>query len=328
MVKFSVVIVARNLNNYLLKHLPIFKNQTFKDFEIIVILESSEKKDFYKTRIISSGRVNPAKARNIGVNFAKGEIIAFIDDDAYPEKNWLKEASRIFEDKNISAVGGPGLIPKESTFFQKVSSKVYALSSKKIGMRYERFSKVVQIDDWPTCNFLVRKKDFLEVGGFDSKSWGAEDNQLCYALVNKGKKIIYNPKVIVYHHPRNNLKNHLKQTFFWGMWRAFLTKNYPKHSFRIIFMIPSFFVLWLFFGGLISILYPPILYLYIGTLIVYILFLIVTGIRSKSLRLFFPVIIVTAITQVAYGIGFIEGLFLKEPTNKTFNPAKTGNIKL
>ena len=56
-------------------------------------------------------------------------------------------------------------------------------------MRYGRVKRT-EIEDWLTCNFLVRRNAFLKVKGFDSRYWGGEDTQLCYVLTRDGKKII------------------------------------------------------------------------------------------------------------------------------------------
>lgn len=328
---FSIIIPTRNVNDYIREAIPHHLSQNYQNFEIIVITESDEKEKFAKTRYVKVGKIPPAEKRNVGVKNAKGEIIAFIDDDAYPKKDWLENAVKTFKDKTISAVGGPSLVPDKATFFQRVSNKVYEVSSKKTGMRYGEGKKreKIEIDDWPTCNFIIRKKDFLEIGGFNSKIWGAEDSQLCYELVMKKKKIIYDPEIKVYHYPRKNLKNHLKQPFFWALWRgAFLIKKYPKNAFKLTFIIPSLIVLWLIIGGVFSFFIPLIKKIYFTSLILYLIFLLFIGFKTKNAKMFFPVMGVTFLTHISYGLGFLKGLFIfGEPTKKTFNPADKKKIK-
>lgn len=319
MVKFSAVIVARQINDYIRGAMPYFERQTFKDFEIIIVSESKEKEKFPKTRIICSRRASPAQARNLGAKNSRGEIIAFIDDDAYPEKDWFEKAAKNFEDKNIVAIGGPGLVPRNATFFQKVSSKVYELSAGKTGIRYGK-GKRKEIDDWPTCNFFVRKKDFEKVGGFDSKYWGGEDTQICYSLLKTGKKIIYDPDMIIYHHPRKKLMQHLRQTYFWGMWRGFFMKKYSK-SRQVVFFVPSLFGLWLICGAILSIISSSFYEVYKFSLMLYMIYLIILGIKAKSMKMFFPIIFLTFLTHLSYGAGFLKGIISKgEPIKKTLNP--------
>src|SRR3989344_2516066 len=279
--KFSVIIPTRDMNDYIREAIPYHLNQSYQNFEIIIVSENIGSEKFPKTRFVKVGKVPPAEKRNVGVREANGEIIAFIDDDAYPEKDWLKNALTEFEDENIVAAGGPSLPPHKSTFFQRVSNEVYRLSSPKTGMRYGK-ARRQEVEDWVTCNFFVKRKDFLDVGGFDATKWGGEDTQVCYELTKDGRKIVYNPDLIIYHHPRKNLKAHLRQTLFWAMWRAYLMKRYPKDSVRLTFIAPSLLVLWLFIGGVVSLFWKNFGYLYLGIFGLYVFFLLIVGLRTKS----------------------------------------------
>src|SRR3990167_1452760 len=134
--KISIIIPTRDMNDYIREAIPHHLNQSYQNFEIIIVSENIDSERFPKTRFVKVGKVPPAEKRNVGVREAKGEIIAFIDDDAYPEKDWLKNALTEFEDENIVAVGGPSFVPHRATFFQRVSNEVYRVSSPKTGMRY------------------------------------------------------------------------------------------------------------------------------------------------------------------------------------------------
>lgn len=323
--KFSIIIPLRQISNYVREAMPYFQKQTYKDFEIIIVSEEKVKEKFEKTKIVVVGQISPAEKRNMGVENAKGEIIVFIDDDAYPEKDWLERAKIFFEDKEIIAVGGPSLIPKNATFFQRTSSKVYELSSGKTGIRYGK-GKKKEIDDWPTCNFFVRKKYFRKVGGFDEKYWGGEDTQLCYSLLKSGK-IIYDPETVIYHHPRKKLSQHIRQTFFWGMWRGFFMRLSPQ-SLQLVFFVPALLIIWILLGGIISLLSRSFAYIYLFSFLIYSFYLILLGIKSKSIKLFFPVIALSIITHLAYGLGFLRGISSKnEPIKKTLNPSEGLKIK-
>lgn len=324
--KFSIIIPTRNINNYIRKAMPYYLKQTYKNFEIIVVTESEESEKFPNTKIIKVGKVPPSEKRNIGVKHSKGEIVAFIDDDAYPENSWLENSLEDFENKSVSCIGGPSLNPRDSSFFQKVAGKVYELSSGKTGIRYKKGKNKILVEDWPTCNFFVRREDFLQAGGFDSEYWGGEDTRLCYELSKIGKKILYSPKVCVFHYQRENLKSYLQQTIFWGIWRGFLIKSYSKKSFKPTFIIPPLFVMWVLVGAFLAIFSETFRYFYFGSFFIYLTFLFATGMRTKSSSLFFPVILVTFLAQFSYGLGFFRGILSKNPTNKTFNPAENDKI--
>lgn len=318
-IQFSIVIIARRINDYIRAAIPHILAQTHRAYEIIVVSEVPETESFANTRIIISGRANPAKARNIGAHEARGAVLAFIDDDAYPAKDWLEKALRDFADETVGAVGGPSLVPPHATFFQQVSNKVFELSSSNTGRRYGR-GKKAEIDVWPTCNFFVRKTIFDTVGGFSEKYWGGEDTTFCYDLIKAGVKILYDPDVLVYHHPRKTFKQHMRQTYFWALWRSFMMMRHGQ-SVQSVYFIPTLLVIWLLAGAVLSFLWPAFRILYGASLLLYVLYLIVLGIRSKSLRLAFPVAVVMALSHMAYGVGFFLGLLARdEPTQKTLNP--------
>ena len=88
----SIVIPVKVLNDFLRKEtLPTLLKQSYQDFEVIIITDKDSKEKFPKTTIVSSWpKTGPADKRDLGVKKAKGEIIAFLDDDSYPDKNWLK----------------------------------------------------------------------------------------------------------------------------------------------------------------------------------------------------------------------------------------------
>jgi len=319
-IQFSIIIIARRINAYIRDAIPHILAQTNRSYEIIIVSEAPETESFANTRIITSGRASPAMARNIGAREARGAILAFIDDDAYPAKDWLEKALGDFEDKAVGAVGGPSLVPPQATFFQQVSNKVFELSSSRTGRRYSRGARKTEVDVWPTCNFFVRKTIFDTLGGFSDKYWGGEDTTFCYDLVKAGVKILYDPDVLVYHHPRKTFKQHVRQIYFWGLWRSFMMKR-AGQSVQGMYFAPTLLVAWLAAGAVLSWLWPAFRIFYGASLIIYGAYLIVMGIRSKSLCLALPVAVVTSFSHLAYGIGFLRGLVSREePTRKTLNP--------
>jgi glycosyltransferase involved in cell wall biosynthesis len=319
-VLFSVIIIVRQVNDYLRQAMPWFERQTLRDFEIVVVSETETRESFPQTRILVCGRASPARARNVGAAAARGEILAFIDDDAYPAPDWLETARALFSDPGLGAAGGPSLVPREATFFQRVSNKVYELSSSKTGPRYGRTPRA-EIDDWPTCNFFVRKAAFDRVGGFNEENWGGEDTQFCYALVRGGVRMVSDPDLIVFHHPRKTIRQHARQTYFWGLWRGYMVKHYPQ-SLQAVFFLPSLLVLWLSLGAAAALLVPGLGPAYLASLGVLAVYLLSVAARTRSAALAAPVAGVTLLSHLAYGFGFLRGLLSRQPpTRKTLNPA-------
>ncbi|MDD5669973.1 MAG: glycosyltransferase, partial [Candidatus Omnitrophica bacterium] len=155
----------------------------YPDFEIIILPDAPVKRSFKDSRIkiIPTGEVSPPLKRDIGIENASGEILAFLDDDAYPVKDWLVYAAESFSDPAIAAVGGPGVTPHEDSITQKASGLIYSsfLMSGTYGYRYIPFKRTIEVDDFPSCNLLVRKSVVKEAGGFKSNYWPGEDTVLC-----------------------------------------------------------------------------------------------------------------------------------------------------
>jgi GT2 family glycosyltransferase len=310
--KVSIIIPAIEINDYILESVPIINKIDFLNFEIILVLDKKVKSNFLNTIIIASGKIGPAKKRDLGAEHATGDILAFLDDDAYPTKNWLKKAIRHFNDKEIAAVGGPAITPKSDGLLAKASGAVYEsyLGGGLARNRYLSLGKTQEIQDWPTVNLLVRKNIFNKINGFDSLYYPGEDTKLCLDILNLNKKIIYEPEAIVYHHRRNSLVKHLKQVSNYAIHRGFFAKKHPETSLKLWYFVPSFFVIYLiliiFFKFKILLMF---IYFYLFLLILDSLLIL------KNHKNIFLVLITAPLiflTHVFYGVNFIKGLLLNK----------------
>lgn len=325
--RVSIIIPVKEINDYLRQEtIPAILKQTYKNFEIIILPDKKTKEKSAswrtKTRIIPTWpKTGPADKRDIGAKKAKGEILAFLDDDSYPDKNWLKNAVKIFESDQppvtsdqIGGVCGPSLTPPHNNLRQKASGYVWSswLGSMGAGTYRCAVSSRREVDDYPTVNFLIRKKDFWAVGGFDSHFWPGEDTKLCLDLTKKlKKKIIYDPKVLIYHHRREVFGPHLKQISRYAIHRGHFAKILPETSLRIGYLIPTFFVLGLIFGFFLSFIHPIFKIIYFSAIGAYLVLLLTTAIqiylKEKDFELVLLVIPSIFITHLVYGILFIKG---------------------
>lgn len=245
--KFSIIIPVKEVNDYILESIPKILEMNYTDYEVIILPNKKPKKtpcelQNKKVRIVPSGKVSPALKRDLGAKKARGEYLAFLDDDAYPEKNWLKVAEKNLK-KEVCVVG-PAITPKNDSVFQKASGLFFeTIGGGGMGYRYTPGKNSFYVDDYPTVNFIISKKVFWEVGGFDNKYWPGEDTKICLDLVNKGYMILYTPRLIVYHHRRPILFPHLKQVASYGKHRGYFAKEFPETSFRTTYFIPSLFLI-------------------------------------------------------------------------------------
>ena len=319
--KFSIIIPVKELNDYLDESIPKIFEMDYKDFEVIILPNDkpTTNPDYLKNkkiRIISTGKVSPAVKRDVGAKEARGEYVAFMDDDAYPEKDWLKIAEEEFEKKKCAAVCGPAMTPKNSNFFQKVSGLFFesTFGSGPTNYRDVPAKKSFYVDDYITVNLIVNRKIFLDIGGFKNEFWPGEDTKFCLDLVNAGHKIWYSNKLIVYHHRRKNLKAHLKQVGNYGKHRGYFAGKFEKTSFRIGYFAPFVFTFGNIGLGVLSILDRRFLWIWSGLLLFYFLLLSVDiGRLTKNRKLWLTAIIITFLSHLYYGwmffVGFLMGLF-------------------
>lgn len=262
--------------------------------------------------VFPTGKVSPADKRDIALRYAKGEIIAFIDDDAYPAKDWLKNALEAFKDENVAAVGGPAVTAPQDNLRQKASGIIYAsfLVSGKFTYRYTA-KKRRDVDDYPSCNFLVRKSIMRELGGFNTNFWPGEDTKLCLDITKRlGKKIIYDPKVLVYHHRRPVFLAHLKQVANYALHRGYFVKKYPETSLKLVYFIPALFLSALIVGMIFSLISLPIRIIYSLCLSLYLLLLFIASLK-EGFRLLTAVFFGVMLTHFTYGFYFLKGLISK-----------------
>ncbi|MBM3713132.1 MAG: glycosyltransferase [Actinobacteria bacterium] len=317
---FSIIIPVKNKNDYLIESIENCLSLSYPYYEILIFPDNSFDYSHPKVKVIPTGTIGPAEKRDMAIKYASGDILAFLDDDAYPEKHWLGHASKYFndEDNDIAAVCGPAVTPESDGFIQQLSSEIYSsfIASGNVVFRYKPINKVFEVDDFPSVNFIIRKDCFKKVGGFGSPFWPGEDTKLCMEIVVLGKKIIYDPKILVYHHRRGEFKKHLFQIFNYSVHRGYFVKKYQKNSARLLYFLPSVFVLFLLFGAGLSFLHISIFYSFVSIIALYLILLIINSIiRFKDNKnLFISLLLMPSIflTHIFYGAGFLKGLFARE----------------
>ena len=318
----SVVIACPNGSWMLEECLEALERQTYREFEVVVLpdAEMPPPKNYgYPLSVIPTGKVRPAEKRNIGIAESKGSIVAFIDDDAYPDSRWIENAVKYFAEPTIGALGGPGVTPPGDGFWAKCGGRVYENVFVSGNYRYRYLGGRVRrdIDDYPSCNLFVRKETLDSFGGYRTDFWPGEDTLLCEDIVRKAKKrIVYDPWTLVYHHRRPLFAAHLRQLGRYGFHRGYFVKRFPVTSCKFSYFVPSLFVLYLVarasvfllrycagggaLGPKAAILASPLFF-----------YAFLTSITTFSLNPFSWIVTETGVflSHVWYGVQFLRGLF-------------------
>jgi cellulose synthase/poly-beta-1,6-N-acetylglucosamine synthase-like glycosyltransferase len=312
--RVSVIVPCKEIDDYTVQCINECNKLDYDNFEIILLPDRSTEKRFKNTRIIPTGPVKPSRKRNMAASQTKADILAFIDSDAYPETGWIKSALPFLEKGGMGLVGGPNLLPPDDGLAKKASDDILTsrIGAGSFAIRY-RVGKEKFVGELPSCNMLVNKSLFDSVGGFDESLLTGEDAKFCFQITGAKKKILYSPKVRVYHHRRPLFRPHLKQVWRYGRDKARLMGDFLSKD-RLLYFTPSLFVIFLVGGLVLATLEFPLSGLirttYIGLIFVYLAIVAFASLISSPSRfvLIFPGMI---LTHMAYGTGFLYGLFLR-----------------
>ena len=234
--KISIIICTYQTRRYsdFVEAINSLLTQNYENTEIIVVVDGnkelyakiSKNENKNTDKIIFNDRnLGLSESRNKGIKEANGDVIAFFDDDAVADENWLEELVKMYEEKEAIAAGGK-LLPKwEKAKKPKFLPEEYYWL---VGATHKGFpEKVTEVRNTFGSNLSFKADVLRELGGFRSemgvKGKGllqGEETELCERMRNKfGKGVVYNPDAIVYHKvfpERLRMRFLLKRAFWQG----------------------------------------------------------------------------------------------------------------
>ncbi len=314
----SIIVACKAVDSYTKECIQGCLQLDYPQFELLVLPDYPENISEGRVRLLPTGPVKPSEKRNVGVNAAKGEVVAFIDGDAYPDKNWLKNCLKYFRDPKVAAVGGPGLTPQSDNTMQKASGEILSSFLGTGPLSFRHSAKLPRkCDDLPTVNMIVRRSTFKEMGGFDSSYWPGEDTKFCRDLVyGFGGDALYAPDVMVYHHRRLLFRPHLKQIAGYGLHRGYFSKKFPENSRRPLYFVPTLLVLGIPALLLLGYVEESVRFLSLFPLLAYFLLVgigaLIIGLRRRNPNLVGPVFLGAVATHFCYGTYFLKGLLSRK----------------
>jgi GT2 family glycosyltransferase len=312
--KVSVLIPLRRLNDYLRESLEHLAGQRYRNFDVYVVSDAPETCGVppgLDVKFRSSGPVPPNVKRMAAARESDADLVALLDDDAFPVSGWLEAAVAHFRDPSVIAVGGPGITPPRDSPAQQASGAVYATPLVSAGYVYRYLpAQPRDVDDYPSCNLIVRREPFLKYVPECLRYWPGEDTKLCLLLTQGERgRIVYDPAVAVYHHRRKLFWGHFKQVWNYAVHRGFFAKRYPETSLRPQYFIPSVFVLanvaaiGLLFGDGVRV-------AALTAAAAYAICVLWAALAVRRTHAASPPLVALGIylTHLTYGIGFLSGL--------------------
>ena len=250
----SVIVVTYNRCEDLKDSLDGIFSLDELPYEVIVVDSNSTDNTCkiiknYPLKFIKITERSMVKARNIGWQTAKGDIIAFIDDDAIVSKQWSKHILEPYNNKNVGGVVGRVIssrnseivyVPKTNNAIGKVFNNGLVLGNFDLQTK-----NPIEVDTLIGCNMSFRKNLLLKVGGFDENFRGncfRDDTDISIRIKNLNYKLIFNPKALVLHKYKG--KNMASRWFYWTVYNHtyFYLKNFrPMTPRKVInFLITTF----------------------------------------------------------------------------------------
>jgi O-antigen biosynthesis protein len=226
--RISVIVCTYNgSRKWLAECFRHLKKIDYPNYEVIVVDDGSTDRFTdcardYGFRLIRTPNLGLGNARNTGLSAATGEIVAYIDDDAYPDPDWLKYLATTFLHSDFVGVGGPNLPPCGDGW-------VAECVANSPGGPIHVMLTDRQAEHIPGCNMAYRKSALLEIGGFDERFRVAGDDvDVCWSLQKRNWKLGFSPAAVVWHHRRNSVRTYLKQQKGYGRAEALLEKKWPE----------------------------------------------------------------------------------------------------
>lgn len=226
--RISAIVCTRNGSATLGKCLDALSRQTHPDYEVIVVDDGSTDAtpeiamSSPRCRYLRQEHAGLGAARNLGAAVAKGEILAYTDDDCIPDEEWLLRISAAFDDARWVAAGGLNLPPAPRNW-------VEALVAASPGAPVQVLLNDEEAEHLPGCNFGVRKDALERLGGFHSDfATAGDDVDICWRLREAGGRLRFVPAAMVWHHRRLKVRDYLIQQSGYGRAEALLMKHHPS----------------------------------------------------------------------------------------------------
>ncbi|HIP70084.1 MAG TPA: glycosyltransferase [Anaerolineae bacterium] len=222
---FSVIVNTTDRANSLSILLRALEQQSYPYFEVVIVVGPTQDHTMDvlaeyngRVRIRHCKNANLSQSRNIGLLAARGDIVAYIDDDAVPGIHWLAQLNRLFQDPRLDGTGGMVYMirPRQPLIQHRIG--IASALAEQVDVRQSYLEDIVppgQGKFWTGrmmgTNMAYRRRALLEIGGFDEFfEWLYDDSSIALRLTHAGKIVHPVKEAVVYHVPassRNRVTN-------------------------------------------------------------------------------------------------------------------------
>jgi len=262
--------------------------------------------------VLEGSTENPAQGRNAGVEFAKGDILVFVDSDCEISNSWLSEATKILlSDEKIGIVGGAylpdGVAPASSNDLQFVlSSPLISLGS----IQHKPKRQPTKVRSIPAGLIALRRRVIDKVGAFDPDLAYCEDSELCDRIRESGYEVLFVPSLVARHMKRYSFRGIIDLGYRYGLGRGLALGKHPR-----LFTVRNLLPVFLLITGILAFTFPiaPILaknaMLLLGAYVAGVMGASVfVSLEEGRLRSTLVVALAHFGIHFSYGLGFLRGV--------------------
>jgi glycosyltransferase involved in cell wall biosynthesis len=197
-VSISIIIPALNEERMIGRCLESLAKLAFSRdrFEVLVVDNGSRDKTLdiaesfqnrLNLRVLQKTNVRISALRNLGARAAAGEILAFLDADCLAPEDWLDRILELAHADGAGVLGAHYLLPENSSWVGRTWH------------RYQEEPKSGDVSHVPAGDLIMRREDFLKLGGFDETIQTNEDYELCERARKSGMQVRAFPRIGVVH---------------------------------------------------------------------------------------------------------------------------------
>jgi glycosyltransferase involved in cell wall biosynthesis len=213
----SVIVPTYNGEKKILTLLNALKTQTFREFEIVVVIDGSTDntlevvndfgKGFQKLKVIVQDNQGRAVVKNRGVMESSGKFLIFYDDDMEPDSNSVQLHISFYEKTKGLLTGNLIESVHENTDIQRYKASL----AEKWLQKYNEGLNELSVSDlfFSAANCSVPRDQFLSLGGFDERLKDAEDYDFALRAINSGIKVYFDKSNCAIHHERITCKSYI-----------------------------------------------------------------------------------------------------------------------
>jgi glycosyltransferase involved in cell wall biosynthesis len=329
----SIIVAVKNEEKYVRKCIDSLLNQSYPadKYETIVvdgfsadgtweILQELKKRN--PLLKIFRDPTNAAAGRNTGIRNAKGDYVAFIDGDAFADTNWLENISKTFGAVDAVGVGGPDLLPSDSTYKSKAIGMIMASPLASGGwlnpsVQHIMSSRAEYVKHIPTCNLCLKKDVVEKLGYFDEEFVSGEDLEFNTRLTLAGYKLYHSPLIRVAHYRKRHIRAFARQIYEWAKAKAAIIKKHGMTNPAYLSPVFGFVFLILLFS--ITLLSDKLSLFFLFLLLcvaLYVLLIVFESIRiahkNKDVRLFLYGLLLFPLIHISYSAGIFYGLLRRK----------------